>query len=219
MAPETRRTIEAIVGILFLMTIPVAILVHNFNNLPSGYVAPYLTLCVWGLAFLASILAVIFLAIPRTRPLGFGFAAAIVFIPFAFFVGVKVSDMAGLTHWRNRPMVHLGPDVSYNVVVYYKLGTTRTQIEELEDSVIYMAPQDSQRRHLKPGITAYFSLQPSQAHGHDGFAIQFASTLPEAQRESVIAHLTQSPVALNVWTDIAPLSIPDPEPKSPGSKN
>src|SRR5216684_2085135 len=84
------RKMATICAVLILTLAPVGVLVHNYNNLPSGYVAPYVVLNMWALTLLVTIVAAILLAFPRTRFAGFVFAAAIVLVPFSFFAGSNI---------------------------------------------------------------------------------------------------------------------------------
>jgi hypothetical protein len=129
--PKLTRVRKGIVCTVFLSAMAcVGVLVHSYNTVPSGYVAVYPVLVMWIITLLVTVLAGILVAIPRTRFVGFAFAAAIVFIPSSFILGVKVSEIAGLNHWRNAPMHRFGPDVPCSLVVYYQPGASRRQIEQ-----------------------------------------------------------------------------------------
>jgi hypothetical protein len=204
-----------ICAVLILTLAPVGILVHNYNNLPSGYVAPYVVLEMWLLVFLVTIIATILVAIPHTRFAGFVFASAILLIPFSFICGVKFSAAAGLNHWIHAPKVRIGPDVVYSVVVYYKLGATRAQMDLLENAHLFQPRNDNRGKELKPGIRGYFGLAPSQAYGHIGFALKLDPSMERERRAFLISSLLESPAVFKVYTDIAPIKIADPEPSTP----
>jgi hypothetical protein len=214
MARLDSRKMATICAVLIVTLTPVGLLVHNYNNLPAGYIAPYVVLDMWLLVLLVTILAAILVAIPRTRFAGFVFAAAIVLIPFSFFCGVKLSLATGLTHWRNAPKVQIGPDAVYNVVVYYKLGVTRSQIDQLENAQLFQQRKDNRGKDLKPGIRGYFGLGPSQAYGHTGFALKLDPAMERERRESLISALSESAVVFKVHTDIVPMKIAYPEPRT-----
>jgi hypothetical protein len=212
MARLDSRKMGTICAVLILTLTPVGVLVHNYNNLPSGYVAPYVVLNMWLLIFLVTIIAAILVAIPRTRFAGFVFAAAIVLIPFSFFCGVKFSVAAGLNHWIHAPKVRIGPDVVYGVLVYYKLGTTRAQMDQLENAQFFQPRDDNRGKEFKPGIRGFLGLAPNQAYGHTGFALKLDPSMERERREFLISALLESPVVFKVYTDIAPIKIADPEP-------
>jgi hypothetical protein len=214
MARLDSRKMATICAVLILTLAPVGILVHNYNTLPSGYVAPYVVLDMWLLTLLVTIIAAILVAIPRTRFAGFVFAAVIFLIPFSFYCGVKLSMAAGLNHWIHAPKVRIGPDVVYSVVVYYKLGATRTQMDQLESAQLYQPRNDNRGKDFKPGIRGFLGLAPNQAYGHTGFALNFDPSMERERREFLISSLLESPVVFKVYTDIAPIKIVDPEPST-----
>lgn len=202
----------ATIGVVFFFALLfVGDTLYNYNNVPSGYVAVYPVMGMWVMTLLVAIVAAILMAIPRTRFAGFVLAAAIVFIPCTFFVGVKLSEMAGLNRWRNAPMVHFGPDVPAGLVVYYKMGASRMQIAEFEGSQLYHPRSDNRGIEFRPEIGSFLRLAPSQAHGHNGFAIDFASSSQVAQRSTLIESISNAPLVFLVYTDIAPNQIPDPD--------
>jgi len=138
-------------------------------------------------------------------------AAAIVLIPCTFFAGIKLSEEAGFNRWIHAPMVHFGTDVPASLVVYYKIGTNRDRIEEFENSQLFETRSDGHGKDFRPGITTFLRLAHSQAHEHDGFAIDLAPSMQQVQRDSLMASLLNSPVVFKVYRDIAPASIPDPD--------
>jgi hypothetical protein len=127
MSELTRLRKRIVCAVFFSAIAFVGYLLHSYNTVPSGYVAVYPVMGMWVLTLLVTVVAGILVAIPRTRFAGFVFAAAIVFIPSSFFLGVKLSEMAGFNRWRNAPMQRFGPDVPYSLVVYYQLGASDRQ--------------------------------------------------------------------------------------------
>src|SRR5579864_1622339 len=142
--PELTLRRKGIVCAVFLSELAfVGDLLHSYNSVPSGYVAVYPVMGMWVLTFLVAVAACILVAIPRTRFVGFVFAATIVFIPSSFFLGVKLSELTGLNHWRNAPMHRFGPDVPYSLVVYYQPGASNLQIDLFEHSQLYQPRSDA----------------------------------------------------------------------------
>jgi hypothetical protein len=214
MARLDSRKMATICAVLIVTLTPVGLLVHNYNNLPSGYIAPYVVLDMWLLVLLVTILAAILVAIPRTRFAGFVFAAAIVLIPFSFFCGVKLSLATGLTHWVHAPKVQIGPEEVYRVMVSYKPGTTSAQMDQLENSLLFQPRDDKQGREFRPGIRGIFGLTPNQVSVHTGFAFTLDPSMERERRESLISALSESAVVFKVHTDIVPMKIAYPEPRT-----
>lgn len=185
--------------------------VHSYNTVPSGYVAVYPVMATWVLTLLVTVVAGILVAIPRTRFVGFVFASAIVFIPSSFFLGVKVSEIVGLNHWRNAPMHRFGPDVPYSLVVYFQPGASNRQIEQFERSQLYYTRSDSRGLQFRTGIGEFLRLAPVQAHGHSGFAINLDGSVPAKDRLALIETLSNDPLVFRICRDIAPDRIADPD--------
>jgi hypothetical protein len=141
-------------------------------------------------------------------------AAAFV-VPIVFFVGVRASEAAGLNHWLNAPLVHFGPNVRSNLVVYYKASISKTEISNFQDTQLYQSRPDGHGKEFKPGIRAFSALVPAQAHGHYAFALNLDSEMRPAQRESLISSLSNSPLVFKVYRGVAPNTIPDPTSATP----
>jgi hypothetical protein len=125
--------------------------------------------------------------------------------------------MAGLIGWENAPMVHFGPDVPSNLVIYYKLGTTKAQMDAFEENQLYQPRKDNRGKDMRFGIQEYLRLAPFEAHGHDAFALDLAPSMTQEQRDALKASLSNSSVVFAVYSDVAPLAIPDPDGKGPES--
>ena len=210
--PKLTRAQKGIVCAVFLSVIAcVGDLLHSYNNVPSGYVAVYPVMAMWVLTLLITVVAGILVAIPRTRFVGFVFAAAIVFIPSSFVLGVKVSEIAGLNHWRNAPMHRFGPDVPYSLVVYFQPAASKRHIEQFEHSQLYQTRSDSRDLQFRTGIREFLRLVPVQAHGHNGFAINLDASIPAKARSVLIEAISNDPLVFRTYRDIAPDRIADPE--------
>lgn len=199
-------------GVVFLLAVLfVGNALYSYNNVPSGYVAVYPVLGIWIMTGLVAFVAAVLMAIGRTRFVGFVFATMIVFIPGTFFLGVKLSEMAGLNRWRNAPLVHFGPNVPADLVVYYRIGASKMQIEEFERSQLYEPRSDRKADAFKPGIRSFLRLAPGQAHGHAGIALSFNSSIQPSQRLALINSISNAPLVFQIYTDTAPNRIPGPE--------
>jgi len=210
--PELTRIRKGIVCAVSLSAIAcVGVLLHSYNTVPSGYVAVYPVMAMWILTLFVMVVAGIFVAIPRTRFAGFVFAAAIVFIPSSFILGVKLSEIAGLNRWRDAPMHRFGPDVPYSLVVYYQPGASNLQIEQFEHSQLYEPRSDAHNLQFRTDIREFLRLAPNQAHGHSGFAINLAASVPAKDRLALIETISNDPLVFRIYRDIAPDRIADPD--------
>jgi hypothetical protein len=210
--PKLSREKMLTVSAIFLGALALVVdSVYRYNTVPSGYVAVYPVIGMWLMTLFVTISAAILIAIPRTRFAGFVFAVAIVFIPCTFFLGVKLSEIAGLNRWRNAPMVRLGPDAPASVVIYYQMGASRLQTDDFEQTYLYSSRGDMKGIELKPGIRSFLRLLPSQAHGHSGVAIDFYPSIQEQQRSELIESISNSPLVFQTYRDISPAQVPNPD--------
>ena len=94
-----------------------------------------------------------------------------------------------------------------NEIVYYKPGVTKTQMKSFEQAVLYRTQPDGTGSRLNPGITYFRRFGPSQAHGHDGFAIGIAGMSIPA-REQLRNSLSESPLVFGLLHDQALDNVP-----------
>jgi len=191
------------------ISLPLAgILVHSYNRAPAGYAAAYTVAGMWVLSLLLALCGLLLLVIRRTRFTGIVLAGSSVFLALGFVSGIQFSEMAGLVAWRNLPLQRFGPNQSADLVVYYRTGTTRAQMTQLEDTILYQPRKDGRGKEFKRGIRMYLHLSPSQAHGHDGFALGLDSSMGKEERDSLQSSLAGSPYVLRVYRDVAPSKVP-----------
>jgi hypothetical protein len=199
------------IGVSGILSVAVSIfLLHEYDTAQAGYVAVYPVLSMWILCTLAIVLGLVLLLPRRTRWAGTVTVVGGLALPCIFGVGVRISESAGWVLWANQPMQTSGPAVRAGEVVYYNVGVTDAQMESFQRASLYRSRADGQGFDFKPGITYFLHLSPSQAHGHDGFAIGISPSLPQNSRDQLRSTLAQSPLVFRVFHDTAPKDIPDP---------
>jgi hypothetical protein len=207
--PKARNFVSR--GVCGVLLIGVSIfLIHGYDTAQAGYVAVYTVLLMWILCVLAIVLGLALLFFRRTRWLGTVTGGSGLLLPFVFFVGIRISDSAGWVSWANQPMQAFGPNVQASEVVYYNLGVTNVEMESFQRASLYQARADGGGLEFKPGITYFLRLLPSQAHGHDAFAIGISPSLPQDRRGRLRSLIAQSPLVFHVYDDKAPKDIPAP---------
>jgi hypothetical protein len=107
-------------------------------------------------------------------------------------------------------MQEFGPNIQAGEIVYYNLGVTNAERESFQRASLYQARADGAGFEFKPGITYFLRLSPSQAHGHDAFAIGINPSLPQDRRGQLRSLIAQSPLVFRVYDDRAPKDIPAP---------
>ena len=187
-----------------------AFVVHDVNTSQSGYVAVYAAALMWMLCIFALVVGLALVFFRRTRRLGIVAVTSGLLLPCVFFAGIRISKSAGWISWENQPLQRLGPDVQASEVVYYNLGVTHAQMESFERTSLHQARADGLGFDFKPGITYYLGLLPSQAHGHNAFAIGISPSLPKSSRDQLRSTLAQSSLVFRVFDDKAPKDIPVP---------
>jgi hypothetical protein len=212
----SRRQRVISITLTALSSLAIAIsLVYRFDTKPSGRIAA--TLALGGLCGLLMIAAVGLLIFRRTRWAGESLLCCAFSIPLLFGAGVRMSRSRGWIVWANSPAVEpllktAGPkakaQVEANEIVYYKPGVTKTQMESFEQAVLYRPQPDGKGPQLGPGITYFRRLGPSQAHGHDGFAIGISPWMSNNARTRLRIALAESELVSGVLHDRTPEDVP-----------
>jgi hypothetical protein len=207
----TRRGMFRSIVISVLVSAAAAILfVFGYSRSPAGYVAVYTVAEMWLVCVVTVLFALVLLVFRKTRRSGTVALIGGLILPCLFILGVRVSEFAGWVLWANERMVPIGPDVVANEVAYFNAGATLEQINDFHDLTLMEPRPDGRGRDFKPGIVSYLGLVPSQAHGHDGFAIELSPSMPQESRDQLQRALEQSPLVFRVYHDIAPTDIPAP---------
>jgi len=207
--PKTGNFVS--MGLCALLLIGVSIfLIHGYDTAQAGYVAVYTVVLMWILCVFAIVLGLALLLFRRTRWLGTVTVGSGLLLPCIFLAGIRISASAGWVSWANQPMQAFGPNVPAGEVVYYNLGVTNAERESFQRASLYQARADGAGLEFKPGITYCLRLSPSQAHGHDAFAIGISPSLPQDRRVQLRSLIAQSSLVFHVYDDIAPKDIPAP---------
>lgn len=169
-------------------------------SIAFGYAAGYgfvaaifysVVLCVGGLFLL------IFW---RTRKFGIGLVLAGVFCCATFYGGIFLLIRLDRVAWRHEPApVAIGPDQKATLVVYFRPGTTSTEIERFASQV-----SDASEHAIFRG---YMRLLPSQANGHDAVALSLSEHASPEQVARYIEELERDSRVEKVYRDIAPNAI------------
>lgn len=104
-------------------------------------------------------------------------------------------------------MVLVGPDAPASLVIYFKVGTTETQVEAFNQGVLSEPRPDGRGKNFKYGIGSYLRLSPTQANGHWAIAITFLAEATDEQRQSLKDMLRSNEMVYRVFERIAPDEI------------
>jgi hypothetical protein len=210
----SRRQRVISIAVTGLSSLAISIfLVHRFDTEPFGRLGTMLA--IGSLLVCLMIAGVGLLIFRRTRWAGIlTLAGALSFLCFSN-VGFRMSRSRGwivrASNQPNNPLLKAaGPKakVEGNEIVYYKPGVTKAQMKSFEQAVLYRPRPDGTGSNLSPSITYFRRLGPSQAHGHDGFAIGISPGMSRSARTKLRIALAQSPLVFGVFHDEALDDVP-----------
>jgi hypothetical protein len=182
-----------------------------------GYVAAYSFAGAIGIAILLVVIGSLLTVLWRTRNMGVGFVLAGFLSCLTFYGGLAVLTRLDRVAWKHEPpLISLGPDQKASAVIYFCPSTTRVQIEDFSDSVLYV---NTEPRHVGKDFPAfvqsYLRLLPEQANGHDAVALTvFPNTGTRNEIGSYLKRIESDRRVAKVFTDIAPTAIHFENPRS-----
>ena len=99
---------------------------------------------------------------------------------------------------------NMGPDVTADLIVYFKADVTPEQIESFWNRVLsYSAPEGHQS--LRPGVGRLSRVDA--VDGHEGIAIIFFWQAWEAERAQLRRDIAASPLVFTMVENIAPKDV------------
>ena len=108
---------------------------------------------------------------------------------------------------RNADFVDVGPNARFDLVVYFKAGTTGEQIESFNQNVLWEPRPDGRGERSRGGINSYLRLTPEQANGHWGFAVNFDKNATQEQRNTMKGSIASNELVQEVFENVAPKDI------------
>ena len=117
-------------------------------------------------------------------------------------LSISVLLTSGCSQRRAAEMIPIGPDVKKDLVILFKIGTSREDIYKFSTETI-ATPEERGHRSL-PGIQQVLYVT---VDGHEGYAVTFFPQATETQREYVKSRVESSPVVYKVIEGVAPKDI------------
>jgi hypothetical protein len=108
---------------------------------------------------------------------------------------------------KNMEMVKIGPDVSADLVIYFKQGSNDKQINQFTDDIIWEPRPDGRGNAFRNGIRGFLRLLPSQANNHEAMTITFHDNATEQDRRTVKESMQSNVIVYKVFENIAPKDI------------
>lgn len=172
-----------------------------------GYLAAY----TWfGLMFIGVpvvlsllVLGVGLSLISRTRWLGTLAIMAAVLIVASSVASFKILDAFEKVKYKHEQMVSIGPDVSHDLVIFFKTDTRDDEIERFWTEVLSYPTKDGHWH--RAGIGGV--LRTDAVEGHEAVAVEFFPNATNAEREDIKSRVHSSPIVYKVIENVAPQDI------------
>ena len=99
----------------------------------------------------------------------------------------------------------IGPEVTADLIVYFKTDTTQQQIDDFWNNILSYADPNGRGQFLRPGVTRLSRV--ASVEGHEGIAIILFSNASESERTELRRGIDASPIVFTVLEDIAPIGV------------
>jgi hypothetical protein len=93
------------------------------------------------------------------------------------------------------------------MVVYFRSSTTEARAEAVIDQTLYKDRWDGRGKESRYDFGSYLRLLPSQANGHEAFALTFQPTAPTGDIDAVRKAFSSTPEVLKIFENVAPDQI------------
>lgn len=199
------------VALLLTAGLPLVIalaLVQGYRSAPHGYVAGYWFLPAIALGAIGTLGALPLLFFRDVRWIGVLVVASSLSLPIIFVIGANVAGSLGLIPWQNQKMIPMGPDITSDLVIVFKQGVTRDQIQEFHDTVLGVPHPSGRGIGLLPGLCSYLSILSSQTkHGLDSVALSYCVDAPIELRQSIKETIIRSELVHGMYEDTSPVEL------------
>jgi len=100
-------------------------------------------------------------------------------------------------------MVPVGPDVRYDLLIFFNTDVTHDQIDTFWNEVLSYPTRDG--HWTRPGVGGI--LRVAAVQGHEGVAVSFFSNATDAERTDIKSRVRSSPIVYRVMENVVPLNI------------
>lgn len=124
----------------------------------------------------------------------------------SFFVLTFVlSQMTSGCIFRQQEMRPIGPDVRASLVIYFKSGVTREEIQKFWTEELSEPNPEGKGYRLRDGIGGILKIAPTQ--GHEGLAVTLFPKVTPEQRTEIKKTLEESPLVYRILEDVVPMDV------------
>jgi hypothetical protein len=168
-----------------------------------GYVASYSFFGAWMIAVVSFVAGLPLVLFHRTRRWGIGTLSASPLLLASFYGLFYILWHFDHVAFKRDQMIHFGPDVASDWVVYLKKTATETDVEAVDQAYILPLEQPNHG-----SLQQYMRLVPDQANGHWAFAVDFTPTATSNEKSRLKSRLLSDPRIERIYTNVAPDQIP-----------
>ena len=116
---------------------------------------------------------------------------------------VGVAIVRAACHHSEPAMVPVGPDVRYDLLIFFNTDVTHDQIDTFWNEVLSYPTRDG--HWTRPGVGGI--LRVAAVQGHEGVAVSFFSNATDAERTDIKSRVRSSPIVYRVMENVVPLNI------------
>ena len=102
-------------------------------------------------------------------------------------------------------MYPIGPEVTADLIVYFKMDATHEQIEGFWNNVLSYPDPSGRGQSLRPGVGRLSRVE--SVEGHEGIAIIFFSNAADTDRAQLRRGIEASPIVFTVLENVAPVGV------------
>lgn len=118
-------------------------------------------------------------------------------------LGVQLNSCSGKN--SSNEITPFGPNELTGLVIFFKKGTTREQIETFYEDVVSV-PRPDKGYDLPDGVALRYSIRNGD---YEGVGITFSTDATPEQREKLKQAIKGSPVVYKVYENVVPNEIKD----------
>jgi hypothetical protein len=122
--------------------------------------------------------------------------------PSVTFLGLAVLALCVSSCNLDDRINNMGSDVTADLIVYFKTGTTQQQIDNFWNNVLSYPDRNGRGQFLRPGVGRLSRVE--SVEGHEGIAVIFYWDAWPSQRATLRGLIDASPIMFVVLEDIAP---------------
>ncbi len=119
------------------------------------------------------------------------------------FLLLGVAMFGATCHHREPEMLSIGPDVRYDLLIFFNTNATHDQIETFSNEVLSYSTRDG--HWPRPGVGGI--LRVAAVQGHEAVAVSFFSSATDAERTDIKSRVRSSPIVYRVMENVVPMTV------------